>query len=151
MINSELKSYCEGVISYHSKDYPYYVMTTNTIVSNNSYSNQYGATIYLSTNKPTVNSQFSFNSDEWLVITVYVQNANYNDYSPRVVVRSASGNITIDNWEYLYSNIESEYTFSAVQLYSPQPSYIADNGGVIGILQVCLLFVVVFGVWLRKR
>ena len=151
MINSELREYCAGVISHYSKDYPYYVMCTNTSKNNNNYYSQWGATIYFSKDEVTANNAFSFTADSWLCVTVYSSNANYNDLSARVFTSNKSGTITINEYEYLYSNVDSPFAYSTV----PQPTYYSayqneQNFALFGILISALLLVQVISIWLRK-
>lgn len=150
MINSELREYCAGLISHYSKDYPYYFMYTNTNISDR-YSNQYGATIAFSAEKPTVNNQYSMNSEEWLVVSVYSSNASWNDDSERFNISTKNGTITCNEWEYVYSNVESTYAYALVDT----PNYYAGYNSTqidsfFGVLECALLLTVVIGLWIKR-
>ena len=150
MINSELREYCGGLIAYYSKDYPYYFMFTNTDISDR-YSNQYGATIAFSKEKPTVINQYSMNSDEWLLVTVYSSNASWNDGSERLITSTKNGTITCNEWEYVYSNVESTYSYSLVEV----PDYVSgytkfEVDAVSMVLTGALLLSVVIAIWLKR-
>lgn len=151
MINSELREYCEDIISYYANEYPYYFMHTDTTVSGSGYLQQYGATIYLSKEKPIVKSQYSMTSDEWLVITIYSQNVSYNDISPRVIVGNVSGNVSCNDYEYLYSNVESSFCYASVDVHSNNISYQAGDLNVcLSVLNIIILFVCMVALWVRK-
>ena len=150
MITSELREYCEGVISYYSAEYPYYFMCTNTTVTNTSYS-QTGATIYFSKTVPTVISQVSMKSDHWLVVTVKSANANNNDHTARVTTSSRSGTVSCNLYEYVYSNVESTYAYSSVSVHSNAP--IAEKEAVdqFGLIFVgAMLLALVVAIWIRR-
>lgn len=150
MITSELREYCEGVISYYSAEYPYYFMCTNTTVSGTSYS-QTGATVYLSKTEPTVISQTSMNSSQWLVVTVKSANANNTDRTARATTSSRSGTVSCNVYEYVYSNVESTYAFSSVPVHSNVPiaeQQTVDRFSLIFIGAMLLALVV--GIWLRR-
>lgn len=150
MINSELREYCGGLIAYYSKDYPYYFMYTNTDISDR-YSNQYGSTIAFSKEKPTVKNQYSMTSDEWFVVTVYSSNANWQDDSNRIITSTKSGTITCNEWEYVYSNVESTYAYSLVDT----PAYYGGYNSMqidsfFSVLNCAILLAVVIGIWLKR-
>lgn len=150
MITSELREYCEGVISYYSAEYPYYFMCTNTTVSGVSYS-QTGATVYLSKTEPRVISQTSMSSDQWLVVTVKSSNANSTDHTARVSTSSRSGTISCNVYEYVYSNVESTYAFSSVPVHSNVP--IAEQETIVQfglIFFGAMLLALVVAIWLRR-
>lgn len=149
MINSELREYCEGVISYYSSEYPYYFMHTDTSTNNN-YWQQYGATIFFSKTEPIVNSQFSMSSNEWFVVTVYSSNAASNDHSERVVTSNASGKVTCNVWEYVYSNVESTYAYSSFPVHSNDPISLTEScNSLYGVLICALLLSLVIGLWIK--
>ncbi len=151
MINSELREYCEDVISYYSDEYPYYFMHTDTTV--NGYGNwqQYGATIWLSKSEPTVTGQYSMTADEWLVITVYSQNASRDDTTPRIVVGTAKGNVSCDECEYVYSNVNSNYCYASVDVHNNKPvSHSVMINQFYGVFISAILFGCLVALWIRK-
>ena len=149
MINSELREYCEGVISYYSSEYPYYFMHTNTFVSGNSYQ-QNSATVCLSKTEPSVNSQYNMSSDEWLVVTVFSSNANYNDHSPRVTKSVSRGSVSCSNYEYVYSNVASTFAFSSVSVRSNTPVTFSNTvTSVFSVIMCACLIAGVIGLWLK--
>lgn len=150
MITSELREYCEGVISFYSKDYPYYFMCTNTVISGSSYSQQ-GAYIYLSKTEPTVNNQFSMNSDEWLRVYVKSGNANNSDHSERVSKTTVYGNVSCNSYEYVYSNVTSTYAFSSVPTHCNEPVEITtQTNTMFSILLCACMLACVVGIWLKR-
>lgn len=151
MINSELREYCEDVISYYSSEYPYYFMHTNTTVTGGGYWQQYGATICLSKTKPTVKSQYTMHSDEWLVITVYNQNASRDDNTPRVLIDSAVGNVSCDECEFVYSNVESIFCYASVDVHNNTPLQQSNTiSNFYGIFISAVLFGCLVALWLRR-
>lgn len=151
MITSELREYCEGVISYYSEEYPYYFMCTNTVVSGNSYSQQ-GAYVYLSKTKPTVNNQFSFRSDEWLCVYVKSSNANNYDHSERVSVSTVRGNVSCSNFEYVYSNVVSTYAFSSASTHSNVPVTVVNSkSDMFSVLLCACMIACVVAIWIKRR
>lgn len=151
MISSELREYCTGIISRYQKDYPYYVMCTNTTYNNNYYYSQWGATVYLSKTPPTANSSYSFTSDEWLAVTVYSSNASKDDLDARFFTSTKSGTITINEYEYIYSNVDSNFAYSSVDTYNYYNSYQQTQSyGMFSVLICALLLVEVLSIWLRK-
>ena len=148
MINSELREYMSGVISHYIKDYPYYFMTTNTSTGN--YWSQYGATVYMSKTEPTVHSQYSMTSDEWLVLTVYSSNASRDDHTPRVVTRITSGIVQCNEWEYVYSNVESSFAYSSVDIHPDTLHQTQTIESAFSVIQCACLIVVVISIWLKR-
>lgn len=150
MITSELREYCEGVISYYSSDYPYYFMCTNTTVTGTSYS-QTGATVYLSKTEPTVISQTSMKSDQWFVVTVKSANANNTDHTARVTTSTRSGTVTCNVYEYVYSNVLSTYAFSSVPVHTNAPVVEQEAIDHFGLIFIgAMLLALVVGIWLRR-
>lgn len=149
MINSELKEYMEGVISHYSSEYPYYFMATDTSTSNN-YWQQYGATLYLSKSEPTVNSMYSMTSEEWLAVTVYSSNASNNDHSKRVNTRTVRGTVTCNEWEYVYSNVESTFAYSSVDVHVPDYFNKDTIEYASSIIMCACLLAGVIGIWFRR-
>ena len=150
MITSELREYCEGVISYYSKDYPYYFMCTNTVKSGNSYSQQ-GAYVYLSKTEPTVNNQFSMKSDEWLRVYVKSSNANLTDHSDRVAKTTVRGTVTCNSYEYVYSNVNSTYAFSSVPTHYNDAALVKHETDTIFSVFMCArMLACVVAVWIKR-
>ncbi|MCD7723055.1 MAG: hypothetical protein LUH82_03775 [Clostridiales bacterium] len=150
MITSELREYCQGIISYYAADYPYYFMCTDTTVSNNAYS-QTGAIIYLSSTEPVVNSQFSMTADNWLVINVLSANANYNNHDERVAISTSSGTVSCAEFEYVYSNISSDYCYSVVETFdSVQQTQLTTFNNVFAVIICACLISVVVSIWLKR-
>ena len=151
MINSELRQYAEGLISNYGKEYPYYFMHTNTLTNQGSYSNQYGCTIYMSKTEPTVLTNYSMYSDEWLVLIVYSSNASYNDYSSRFSVSSTSGRVSCNEWEYVYSNVPSTYAYSSVESFPTYPLYTEQAYfKLTGVILCAILLAIGISIWVRR-
>lgn len=150
MINSELREFCAGLISHYSKDYPYYFMYTNTDISDR-YSNQYGATIAFSKDQPSVNNQYSMTSDEWFIVTVYSSNASWNDDSERFNTSTKNGTIICNEWEYVYSNVQSTYAYSLVDVPDYVSGFTKFEVDVFSIVLLgALLLSVVIGLWMKR-
>lgn len=151
MINSELREYCEGIISYYSSEYPYYFMHTNTTTNSNYYS-QTGATVYLSKTEPTVNSQFDMTSDEWLKIVVLSSNANRDDHTNRTVKSVVKGRVNCSNYEYIYTNAESTFAFSSVSVHNNVPAKIeSETSNFFSIFMCACMLACVVALWIRRR
>lgn len=149
MINSELREYMEGVISHYSSEYPYYFMATDTSTSNN-YWQQYGATVYLSKTEPTVNSMYSMTSDEWLVVSVYSSNASNSDHSARINTHVVNGTVSCNEWEYVYSNVESTYSYSSVDVNTSSYFQKDTIDTATSIIICACLLAGVIGIWLKR-
>ncbi len=152
MINSELREYCEGIISYYSDEYPYYFMHTNTTVLNTSYYQQTGATVYLSKTEPTVKSQFDMTSDEWLKVVVLSSNASRDDRSNRTVKSVVKGRVYCNDFEYVYTNAESIFAFSSVQIHSNLPAKIeSETSHFYGVFMCACMLACVVATWIKRR
>lgn len=125
-------------------------MCTNTVVSGTLYSQQ-GAYVYFSKTEPTVNNHFSMKSDEWLRVYVKSSNANRDDKSDRVAVSTVHGNVTCNNYEYVYSNVESTFAYSSVPTHSNIPvehSNLINN--CYSIFMCACLIAGVLSLWFRR-
>lgn len=149
MINSELREYATGIISRYSNEYPYYFMCTNTNISNN-YSNQYGCTIFLSKTEPSALSSYSFSSDEWLKIQVYSSNANSNDNSERFYSSVVKGIVSCNDYEFVYSNIQSQYAYSSVDVFNPCYFSVNTLSTVYSVIMCACLVAGVISIWLKR-
>lgn len=93
----------------------------------------------------------TFSNIQWLVITVYSQNASRDDTTPRIVVGTAKGNVSCDECEYVYSNVNSNYCYASVDVHNNKPvSHSAMINQFYGVFISAILFGCLVALWIRK-
>ena len=147
MFSEVQREWIAHFVKSNFKDYPYYIAYTNTNFNQTS-SNDYNFYIIISKDKITANSRYSYtlqNLSNCICLGVRSSNASYNYHNERVVNQSLSStNISIDNYEFVYTNAE-------FQTYSMQPNvlqetYVTEStfNGVSIALFIVLLSVLLF-------
>ena len=101
------KEYVEELILTNRSEYPYYVATTCTYWGSYSDYNRPAFKVYFSKNPITANGLYNFVfKDTAVVYSVISNNANTNSNNARVQISKINGSITIDEFEFVYTNAE---------------------------------------------
>lgn len=141
-INNE---YVKSLIISNRGEYPYYVAHTCTYWGSYSTADKPSFKVYFSKEPITANGRYSYVfADSVVCYSVISSNASSNYNSERVSTSTVNGTVTIDDYEFIYTNAE----FNGETL---QPDITASLGvqqshfdGVSLILLVVLLGSVVF-------
>ncbi len=137
MWNESYKQYVKDLVLSNRGEYPYYLAVTNTYIGNG-YNTEYPAfKVYFSKEPITASGLYSYKLPaDSIVYTVIGSNANDNYHSKRVTTSTASGNLDINNYEFVYTN--AEFTGNTIQ-----PDIMATNNVKEGTFQgfAWLLFV----------
>lgn len=108
MLSRDNYEYAKQLIESNRGEYPYYILSTNTNISD-SYDYQ-AATfkIYFSDKPITANGRYSFSfQGDVVVYSVISSNASKQYHSERVQISSYnSTSLTVNNYEFVYTNAE---------------------------------------------
>lgn len=146
MLSRDNYEYAKQLIESNRGEYPYYILSTNTNISDN-YDNQAPAfKIYFSDKPITANGRYSFSfQGNTLVYSVISYNASNKYHSERVQVSQFNRNtLTVNEYEYVYTN--AEFKTGSIQPDILATSAVAQShfDSVSIILLVVLLSSVVF-------
>lgn len=150
MWNDSNRDYLKQLILTNRKEYPYYVAHTCTYwdVSN---SNALPAfKVYFSKEPITASSLYNYKiSANSLCYSVVASNANKNYHNMRLTAAPYSGNLTINDYEFIYTNAE----YSAVTV---QPDILATNTvesshfDAVSLIIICILLGTVVARLMRR-
>ncbi len=150
MWNDSYRDYVKQVILSNKNTYPYYVAHTVTYIDSYSGNNRASFKIYLSSEPFTTNDGYNFvSTGDTVVYSVIGNNANSNYHNKRVSVADHTGNVTVDEYEFVYTN--SETTGVCVQpdlLASSQLSQTHFDG--VGLILITILLATVVFKLIRK-
>lgn len=133
------RDYVKQLIMSNRKEYPYYVAHTCTYwdVSNSSALPAFK--VYFSKEPITAGSLYNYKIPaNSLCYSVVSGNANRNYHDNRVTVNTFGGNLTVNDYEFIYSNAE----YSAVTI---QPDILATNNvesshfDAVSLIIICIL------------
>lgn len=108
------KDYVKQLVLTNREEYPYYVAHTCTYWGINNSSSYPTFKVYFS--KEPIKSSDIYNytfTGETMVYNVVSNNANSNYHNQRVTTSTYTGNLKIDNYEFVYSN--AEYSTRTIQ------------------------------------
>ena len=101
--------YAKSLVLSNKAEYPYYIAVTNTNVSNNYVNDPIQFYVYLSKKPISASSRYNFSIPSGSVCySVRSGSASSNYHSERVVSSSVSRTLTVDNYEFVYTNAEFE-------------------------------------------
>lgn len=107
------RDYVKQLVESNRKEYPYYVAHTCTYWDVTNSSALPAFKVYFSKEPITASSQYNYKiSADSLCYSVVSSNANRNYHDQRVTVSTFGGNLTINDYEFVYSNAE----YSAVTI-----------------------------------
>ena len=142
--------YVEELVLTNRAEYPYYVAHTCSYWGTSSSASQPSFKVYFSKEPITASSLYSYRfTGDSVCYSVVGGNASTTYSGARVTVTNYSGNLTINNYEFIYSN--AEYSTQTVM-----PDIIATNAvtqahfdGVSLIVLCVMLGAVVVGLFKR--
>lgn len=116
-VNSE---YVKQLVLTNYKEYPYYVAHTVTYIDTISSYNSPTVKVYFSKEPITINNSYSFTlPSNSICYDIIGGNGSRNSQSARVSISNASGRININQYEFVYTNAETE-----TQVYCVHPDVI---------------------------
>lgn len=114
MWNSANESYLKYLVETNRKEYPYYVAHTCTYWNITNSSALPTFKVYFSKEPITAGSLYDYKiPNDSLCYSVVAGNANNNYHNARLTAVAYSGNLSIDEYEFIYSN--AEYSSVTVQ------------------------------------
>jgi hypothetical protein len=145
MLSRDNLEYARQLVEANRDDYPYYVIVTNTNISDNYDYQSPSFKVYLSKSKINANGRYTFTiPNNSYCYSVISSNASRQYHSERVSVSNYSGILSVPTYEFCYTN--AEFSGNTVQ-----PDVLADNNvtqshfdGVSLIMLAVLLSSVVF-------
>lgn len=140
MWNDSYRDYVKQLVLTNKGEYPYYVAHTITNISAGGSYNNPTFKVYLSKEPIKANGPYSFvlPSDS-VCYSVIGSNSNSNYHNKRVTATTANGTITIDNYEFIYTNAEFEsYSVHPDVLLTDSVSQTHFDGFGVAILIVLL-------------
>lgn len=134
-------NYVKQLVISNRGEYPYYLAVTNTNIGIGS--NYDSPAFYVYFSKEPIKATGLYNyvlPSDSIRYTVIGANANSNYHSQRVTTSAFSGNLAVNNYEFVYTN--AEFTGNTIQ-----PDILATNNVKEGTFQgFCwLLFVLLLG------
>lgn len=142
MLSQVELEYVKALINtYRNKGYKYYMC--HTISDNNN--NDYDICIYFSKEKIEALNDNYFSVEKG--IRIYIDSSSKSNYNTNAsdTVSSFSNNVTVDLAEFIYTNAESEYSYSAICL---NPDLLVDykqnHLSVITLILMCIIFCYIF-------
>lgn len=120
MWSDSYRDYVASMVKSNRGEYPYYIAHTCTYWNVSSSSSLPAFKIYFSKEPITASSLYNYVlPSDTLVYSVVGGNANNNYHNARVTATVTSGNLKIDDFEFVYTNAES--TIATIQ-----PDILAD-------------------------
>lgn len=141
MLSSIEMDYVKGVLNaYYAKGYKYYLIHTVTEPDNN-----YDIHIYLSKEEIVAMNDNYFFVNHGLELLIDSSLRSYNSSIARDSVSNFSGNVTVNQAEFIYTNAESRYNLTTLSL-NPNITvdYTESATSVILIIVVCILLLYLF-------
>lgn len=121
MLSRDNLEYAKQLVEANRGDYPYYVIVTNTNVSDNYDYQSPAFKVYLSKSKITANGRYTFTlPNNSLCYSVISSNASRQYRNERVSVSNYSGTLSVPTYEFCYTN--AEFSGNTVQ-----PDALANN------------------------
>lgn len=145
MWSDSYRDYVKQLVVTNRSEYPYYIAHTCTYLNGVSSYDQPSFKVYFSKEPITATGLYKYSLPaDSICYNVIGGNGNNNYHSARTKVTNASGNLTINEYEFVYSN--AEYSTSSVQpdVIATNEVTRADYQGISAILIVILLSTVVF-------
>lgn len=147
MWSDSYRDYVKQLVISNREEYPYYIAHTCTYWGGTSY-DQPNFKVYFSKEPITATSLYSYTlAADSICYSVIGSNGNTNYHSARTTVSNVSGNVTVNNYEFIYSN--AEYSTNSIQ-----PDILATNNvtrvdyqGISAIIITVLLGVIVFNMF----
>lgn len=140
MWSSQYQDYVKQLVETNRKEYPYYIAHTCTYWGSVNNYNKPSFKVYFSKEPITANDMYTYTlSGDSCVYSVIGGNANSNGSSRRVSFAPASGVISVDDYEFVYTN--AEFTTASIQPDITASSSVSSShfDGVSLILLVILL------------
>lgn len=144
MWSDNYRDYVKQLVLTNRAEYPYYVAHTCTYWGGSSY-DQPNFKVYFSKEPITATSLYNYTLPvDSVCYNVIGGNGNTNYHAARTNVTSVSGNIRINDYEFIYSN--AEYSTSSIQpdILATNNVTRADYQGISAIIITVLLGVIVF-------
>lgn len=107
MISDSVLDYCKNIIATNRKEYPYYVLASNTNWDSYSYSEPV-VYIYLAKDEIKSNGTYSYilpAGSRRLGVLSY--NASNNNHGQRVINTAYAGALTVNEYEWVYTNVDT--------------------------------------------
>ncbi|MCI8393304.1 MAG: hypothetical protein HFJ24_05655 [Clostridia bacterium] len=137
MLSQTELEYVKGVLNaYYAKGYKYYVVHTVT-----EYNNEYDVCIYLSKIEIEAVTDNYFSIDKGLKVLLDSSSRTQNSYSSRDRVDGFSGNFTVDNSEFIYTNAKNEYSLTTIPV---NPNITVDYSHDMTMYALCFLITIFF-------
>ena len=121
MISEVQREYVKQLLLANHRSYPYYIVYSNNNV-NGSYSNDdWDLFVIMSPSKITADTLYHYTiPNNSVMYGIRSSNASYNYHSERLSSFSAPNNLTVNNYQFVYSNAE----YSCITC---QPDILATN------------------------
>lgn len=139
------RDYVNQLVESNREEYPYYIAHTCTYWNITNSAALPTFKVYFSKDPITATDIYNYTlSENSMVYNVIAGNASNNYHSQRVTTSSFSGNLKIDNYEFVYSN--AEYSTRTIQpdITSTNTITRAEYQGVNLILIAILLGIIVY-------
>lgn len=108
MWSDSYRDYVEKIVKTNLDEYPYYVAHTCTYWDLANSSAYPAFKVYLSKEKITSTGLYTYQLPaDSICYNVVGGNANRTYHDERITITSASGRLTVDEYEFLYTNAES--------------------------------------------
>ena len=105
MFSEIQRHFIQQMVLSNRDQYPYYLAVTNTNISQGGSGDAISFYLYLSDEPITAQSQYSYVfSGNCIRYAVRSGNSSYNYHSERVGVSAGPSSLTIDNYEFCYTN-----------------------------------------------
>lgn len=145
MWSDSYRDYVKQLVLTNRAEYPYYVAHTCTYLGSTSSYDQPNFKVYFSKEPITATSLYNYSLPSGSICyNVIGGNGNNNYHSARMSVVNASSNISINNYEFIYSN--AEYSTNSIQpdILATNEVTRADYQGTTAIIITVLLAVILF-------
>lgn len=122
MITDSVLDYCKNIIATNRKEYPYYVVASNTNINSYSYTEPV-VYIYLAKDEIKSNGTFAYvlpAGSKRLGIVSNNASERYN--GQRVTTTSYSGSLTINEYEWVYTNAKTGTVVAVPDLVDTFPA-----------------------------
>lgn len=122
MITDSVLEYCKNVIATNRKEYPYYVVASNTNINSYSYTEPV-VYLYLAKDEIKSNGTFSYVLPAGSKrLGILSNNATERYNGQRVTTSSISGAVTVNEYEWVYTNANTGTVVAVPDLLDTLPA-----------------------------